>query len=296
MWQLSVTVTPEAEEAVTEYLSALFGHSASSYTDLESGLTTVAVYLEKKPPWNALARAELLNLLEKIACDGLTVGPAKVRLSCLPRQDWAESWKQHFRALEVGSVLLVKPSWIRRRPRADQSMIILDPGLSFGTGQHPTTDFCLQQVVSFRPRAQPQSFFDLGTGSGILALAAARLGYSPVKAIDFDPEAVRIARANGRLNGLAGSVDFEQQDVARLSRRPVQTYTLVCANLTADLLIEHRDRILTQMADRSVLVLAGILDREFHLVRRSYEHAGCRLLRSRKKGEWQSGVFRSHRI
>ena len=135
------------------------------------------------------------------------------------REDWAESWKRHFKPIEIGDALLVKPSWSKRRPRKNQAVVILDPGLSFGTGQHPTTAFCLREIVrlklakergrlarEFKTRHHAdepsalQSFLDIGTGSGILAIAAAKLGYQPVHAFDFDAEAVRIARANARAN------------------------------------------------------------------------------------------------
>ena len=92
-------------------------------------------------------------------------------------------------------------------------MVVLDPGLSFGTGQHPTTGFCLEQLAAWRSAGIPQSCLDLGTGSGILAIAAAKLGYAPVKALDVDPDAVRTACANARRNRVSARIRFQQQDV-----------------------------------------------------------------------------------
>ena len=289
LWQLSLTTTPKAEEVLSDWLSLRFGQLATSYLDLETGLVTISLFLQRRPPWSSSFRDALRQEIRSLADFGSA--PFRLSLVKLRRQDWAESWKRHFRPLEVGSALLVKPSWHRRRPRPRQAMIILDPGLSFGTGQHPTTGFCLQQVVAHRPKGSPKSFLDLGTGSGILAIAAAKLGYAPVSALDFDPDAVRIARMNARKNRVADRIDFQHQDVLRLSRRAKQQYSLVCANLTADLLLKNRDRIVPQTAPGGHLVLAGILRTEFESVRKHYTSPRLRLLRTRKQGEWESAAF-----
>ena len=142
-------------------------------------------------------------------------------------------------------------------------MVVLDPGLSFGTGQHPTTAFCLRQLVARRRPGEAQSCLDIGTGSGILAIAAAKLGYAPVDAFDFDPEAVRIARANARRNGVAARIRFSRQDLTKLPRRSARKYSLVCANLISSLLLAERERILARLQPDGVLVVAGILKEEF---------------------------------
>src|SRR5262249_31938257 len=152
------------------------------------------------------------------------------------QEDWAESWKRHFKPIEIGSTLLIRPGWSKRLARKGQATMILDPGLSFGTGQHPTTAFCLEQLVARRVRGQSQSLLDLGTGSGILAIAAAKLGYRPITAIDCDAEAARIARANARRNRVSHRVHFLQKDVAKLPGRPAEKYSMVCANLIAPIL------------------------------------------------------------
>src|SRR5262249_42097181 len=157
---------------------------------------------------------------------------------------------------EIGSSLLIRPSWSRHRVRPGQGTVVLDPGLSFGTGQHPTTAFCLEQLVACRRRAESQSFLDIGTGSGILAIAAARLGYSPIQAIDCDAEAVRIACANARKNRVEKRIHFSQRDVAKLPVRPARKFSLVCANLISTILLAHQKQILAQVEEKGVLVVA----------------------------------------
>ena len=185
---------------------------------------------------------------------------------------------------------MLKPSWSGRKARKSQVVVVLDPGLSFGTGHHPTTAFCLEQLVRFRCD-QPQSLLDVGTGSGVLAIAATRLGYNPVIGFDVDAEAIRIARANARRNRVERQIQFHQEDLASARLRLAHGYSVVCANLTADLLLGHRDRFLAWLEPGGLLVLAGILKEEFGKVQRHYERAGLRRVAGSTKGEWHSGSF-----
>ena len=289
LWQISVATSAEAEDAVSAWLENLFGASASSYTDVETRAVTVALCLEQKPAWDRAARRQLAEGIARIRACGLEAGPATFKLARLPRRAWVDSWKRHFPALEIGSALLLRPSWSRRRARKGQTVIVLDPGLSFGTGRHPTTAFCLRQIVAqFRP-GEGQSFLDIGTGSGILAIAAAKLGYQPVRAFDFDPDSLRTASRNAARNRV--QVPFSRGDVTQLSVRTSARYSLVCANLISNLLIAECERIAARVRPGGVLVLAGILKEEFTQVRATYEAAGLGLIAKRVDQEWCSGAF-----
>jgi ribosomal protein L11 methyltransferase len=304
LWKVSVTTTPEAEDAVAELLSATFGLPASTYTNSETGVSTVTVYLQQEPNGLPQDREEISAGLKRIHRCGLSIGSGKIVMVKIRHEDWAESWKRHFQPIEIGDDLLIKPSWSKRKTRKGQAVIVLDPGLSFGTGQHPTTSFCLQQIVvatSAQRRRRSQSaatgmsFLDLGTGSGILAIAAAKLGYSPVVAMDFDPEAIRVARANARANVVESKLQIVLQDVSKLPIRPRQRgqeYDLACANLISDLLITQGHRIVAQLKRTGTLVLAGILKAEFAAVQRVYKALGLSLVAHRKEKEWCSGSFR----
>ena len=215
----------------------------------------------------------------------------EVSLGRVPQKDWAEAWKRHFHPLEIGSRLLIRPSWSRRRPKKVQAVVVLDPGLSFGTGQHPTTAFCLEQLVARRRPGQAQSLLDVGTGSGILAIAAAKLGYAPVDALDIEPDAVVTARRNAHRNRVAGRIRFRRQDFRQATARGARSYSVVCANLVSNMLVEERERLRARVEPGGVLVLAGILATEFPLVQKAYEAAAWRLVASRKQNEWRSGAF-----
>ena len=222
---------------------------------------------------------------------GLSVGSARISIVKLPRENWADSWKRHFPALEIGKELLVKPSWINRKLKPGQKLVVLDPGLSFGTGQHPTTGFCLREIARHAKAEKPRSFLDMGTGSGSLAIAAVKLGYTPVEAFDFDPQCVKVSHDNARRNRVESQIRITQADLTKLPRRAAKQYDFVCANLLANLLIAERDRILARVKPDGVLVVAGILKREFPEVQSVYEAAKWQLVASKVEKEWRSGTF-----
>ncbi len=291
LWRISVPVTAESEEVVSELLECILGTPPVAWHDARTGRTVVSAYVDKKSGWIGKARAQIEAGLARVRHCGLALGWTRIQATRLRREDWAESWKRHFRAMEFGRALLVKPSWVRRRPRAGQQVVVLDPGLSFGTGQHPTTGFCLEQIVAGRTPGAAQSLLDIGTGSGILAIAAVKLGYRPVEAYDADADAVRVARANARQNGVARRLGLAQRDLTREPLRSVQKFDMVCANLTFDLLLSERSRIVNRVRPAGALVLAGILRTQFPAVARAYGRLGLQLKVSRRENEWESGVF-----
>jgi ribosomal protein L11 methyltransferase len=311
LWRVSVATTPEAEDAVSELLGAVLGQPVSSYFNLETGVCLVTVYLQQKfmnlgapasrrrvssmpagrRRFQEQVRREILGGLRQIKNCGLKIGSAKVTLAKVRREDWSESWKRHFKPIEIGNALLVKPSWSNRRPRKNQAVVVLDPGLSFGTGQHPTTAFCLRAMVGSRKKRPRWSFLDMGTGSGILAIAAVKLGFSPVCAFDFDPEAVRIARANARVNGVQKKLRIVRKNVTKLPVHAVKQYDLICANLISTLLISERRRLVAQLKCDGTLVLAGILKSEFSQVQKAFAELGLKLAGRKVEGEWCSGSF-----
>jgi ribosomal protein L11 methyltransferase len=320
LWRVSIITTPEAEDAVSELLGTVPGQPVSSYFNTKTGVTTVTAYCRRKPAWPAEWRAKIRVGLDQIKNCGLKIGSGKVTIAKMRREDWAESWKRHFKPIEIRfqsrrdehresltlpgksgrretppserRSLLVKPSWSKKLPRKNQAVVVLDPGLSFGTGQHPTTAFCLRELARCGKKEACWSFLDIGTGSGILAIAAAKLGYAPVHAFDFDPDAVRIARANARANGVHNQLRIVRRDVTKLPIQPVRQYDLICANLISTLLVAERCRIVAQLKRGGRLVLAGILKSEFLAVQKVFAKLGLKPAASKTEKEWRSGSFR----
>jgi ribosomal protein L11 methyltransferase len=288
---ISITTSLSAEDAVGVLLELEQGQTPSSYADALTRLSTVSVYGEIETRDVAGIKRRLREGLQALAADGIDVAPARIQVKKVPARDWSESWKRHFKPLDLGPRLLVKPTWSRRVPKKTQALVVLDPGLSFGTGQHATTRFCLEQLVALRDPQSVQSMLDVGTGSGILAIAAVKLGYQPVNAFDFDADCVRVANENTELNEVAAVLSVTHDDITQVPKKPKQRYSVVCANLIYDLLIAERDRLLARVTPGGSLVLAGILETQFGMVRKAFEEAGWKLVAATTDKEWRSGTF-----
>lgn len=301
LWRISVVTTADAEDAVSELLATITGFPAVAYFHLETRASHVNVFGEQGRFDPQAVRRQIAAGLHRIKNCGLDTGAPKLEIARVKRENWAESWKRHFKPIEIRlparkgapppPSLLVNPSWCKRRPLKNQAVVTLNPGLSFGTGQHPTTSFCLRELLRSRVPGAPQSLLDIGTGSGILAIAAVKLGYSPVEAFDFDPEAVRVAGANARKNRVAHRLAPARGDLTQLPLRPRRQFDVVCANLISTLLIAQRRRIVNRLKPGGTLVLAGILAAEFAEVQRAFADLKLQLCSSQIKNEWCSGAF-----
>lgn len=187
-------------------------------------------------------------------------------------QDWAHAWKAHYKPFRVGRRLWIEPSWEKSElPQSGDIVLTLDPGMAFGTGLHPTTQMCLQAIEQY---LQPgMSVLDVGTGSGILATAAGKLGAAGVLAIDNDPQAVSAAEANVIANGLEGRVTVLQ---GVLGGVPVGHYDLVIVNILAPVIVEllQEHRLFAYLAPEGRLILSGIIDEQQPEVQSAVEASG----------------------
>lgn len=288
MWRVSISSSAESEEAVVQLLQDVSGVSAAVYCDARTGRRVVSAYPASLPP---AARAELRRALRRLPRAKPGDRPPRLTVNKMRPENWAHSWKRHFHPLDIAGQLLIKPAWSRRRRRPGQRVVILDPGLSFGTGHHATTSFCLAQLAACRRARTGQSFLDIGTGSGILAIAAAKLGYSPVEAFDFDPESIRVSRQNAKKNRVQDRVSPRRRDLIRLPLQSRRQWDVICANLTADLLAAGAGKIRARLKPGGHLIVAGILCSEFANIRDLFVTLGLTLAKSVIKKEWQSGRF-----
>jgi ribosomal protein L11 methyltransferase len=291
MWHVSVVSSSALEEELVRRVEEIFQIPAVVYHDVRTGRCTVSVYPSSLRALQIRRGTDRRATLRKLLGDIVKSTRVHLSIARLPRKNWAESWKRHFHPLEIGDSLLVKPGWSRRRARRGQRVVILDPGLSFGTGHHPTTAFCLAQLAACRVPGAAQNFLDIGTGSGLLAIAAAKLGYSPVEAFDFDPESIRVSRDNARRNRVAESVNPRQRDLKRLSIQSRKKWDVICANLTADLLLSQAEKICARLKPGGQLILAGILRTEFRQICDKFATFPLTLAKDEVKEEWHSGRF-----
>ena len=288
--QVSLATTLEAAEAVGIILERIFGQAPSVYQHPEQSGPVISIYPPAKQRITGAQRRQLAGELEALESCGVPVGDGELKVKPLGREDWVDSWKRHFKPLNIRGKILVRPDGIRAKAQPGQKLVVLNPGLSFGTGQHATTCYCLEQMVARRVRS-PQSLLDVGTGSGILAIAAAKLGYVPVKAFDFDAVAVQVARDNAKRNRVPEKIRLSIGDINNMSRRPRVRYDMVCANLFHDLLKANAEVLIARVKPKGCLLLAGILEEQFDSLRDVFEATGMRLRHSKRQGEWRSGTF-----
>jgi ribosomal protein L11 methyltransferase len=218
------------------------------------------------------------------------------QLHTLKREDWEHFWKRFFHVDKVSARMVIRPSWETYEAKAGEQVIDMDPGMSFGTGQHGTTRACIQFLDQLAGGGSAGSLLDAGCGSGILAIAGAKLGYGPIRAFDYDADAVAIAVENAENNGCTTRIALDTADVFDLPPHP--QYDVVVANILAPVLIEAAPRLVAALAPHggARLILAGILHAQYPAVRERFESLGLLELQTRQIDEWTSGMlcFRDH--
>jgi ribosomal protein L11 methyltransferase len=247
---------------------------------------TVRAYLPRQGDLAQRRRA----LRREVAALGLS---SALRTRWRREEEWAEAWKRFFGVERVGRRLVVCPTWIEYAPRAEEVVIRLDPGMAFGTGQHPTTRLCLEALESrLRPGQEvraPARVLDLGTGSGILAIAAARLGAARVIALDVDPAAVDVARQNVAANGVEGQVRVLEGSLGAAGPLPggdVPPFDMVLANISSAGIAEMAPALARALAPGGTLVASGIGDASVEVCRGALEKAGLSVLDQAGRDGW----------
>ena len=300
--ELSVAADIEAVEAVSEILTRF----APGGTSVEPGfgLTDEGLGAVVDPTKPAIVRAYLPGLdpagvrgaitaattsLGHLQAFGLRpIGELQARL--VHEVDWAEAWKSHFPVLRVGRRLVIRPTWRRHRRLPDDVVLSMDPGMAFGTGLHPTTRLCLaalealadEGLLANGPAGGSARVLDVGCGSGILAIAAGKLGARDVLGVDTDPIAVESTLANARRNGLTRRIRVRQGSVPTGDR----PFDLVLANLIASLLIQLAPALRGELAPGSRMLASGIFrDREGDVVA-AFRAAGLQMGRRWAEEDW----------
>ncbi len=205
---------------------------------------------------------------------------------------WAEKWKEHFHARKVGRRIVIKPSWEEIRPEKGDVVLTVDPGQAFGTGTHETTQMCLRFIEDlFELSPPPRAVLDVGTGTGILGIAAARLGAATVLAVDTDPVAVEVAEKNAGLNDVSGIFRSEGTTLAAIEGQ----FDLVLGNLIAEILIDLAADLVGRCVPGGHLVLSGILQEKTGWVIEEFAKCGATFAQRAAEGQWSAVLLRRER-
>ena len=291
----------------------------SSYRDIEEDFTRMRIYLED-PSCAGEAKRRLKSAMDVVGVD------APIETGDIPDEDWKLAYRRHFKTEEIGRRLLIVPEWELEAVRAsiDQSnnqdnrtIVHLDPGMAFGTGKHETTRACLEyidEICSQLPAPCSLSFLDMGCGSGILSIAAAKLGFAPVAGFDIDEEAVAASRENAAKNGVdvdyrvfalgKGAVTLDSSieaakglypDLALQGKandpdqKPFPSADLVVANILGPLLIAFADEIVGYV--KKSIAISGILSELYPEVLAAFAARGFREVSRKTLGEWTTGLL-----
>ncbi len=231
--------------------------------------------------------ADALRALREGA-DGDRLGALTMDRQSVADEDWAENWKKYYKPFRVGTRLVVKPTWERYDAKPDDLMIELDPGMAFGTGTHETTHMCMELLEKkLRPGMR---VMDVGTGSGILAIAAAKLGAESVLAIDIDPDAVKVARENVILNGVESGVRVVEGDLVQSEAMPCE---LAVANIVADAICMLAGPLTRHLLPQGLLICSGIIKEREADVLAAAKAAGYTVEDRLAQGEWVALSLRS---
>lgn len=309
--EVTITLSPPAADLAATLL-------------IESGATAIAVTDGARPriqthlpdgPVLEDALARVRRYLASLRVAGVDPGPARVLARRYRDRGWSARWKAFFRPIRIGGRLLIKPSWDTTAVKEGDLVVELDPGMAFGTGQHATTRMCLElleealrefTVVSSRPTGRntrrssgitremsavnrPPAVLDVGTGSGLLAIAAMRFGAGTVVAVDIDEVACRIASDNIRRNGSNGRIVVKHGSLEMVGRR---AFDVVLANLTKEGLIGLAPRLARSLRPGGALIVSGILRHQERGVIAAFRGSGMRPEQARREREWAALMLR----
>lgn len=283
VFRIRMPASPDEIDALLDAM-AILEPPPGSFEDVDSGNAWIEAFRTSRREADDFA-LQIARIAE--AVDGKTRAATVEELA---REDWTESWKRFFHVLHITDRITIRPAWEEYTANPGEIVIDIEPGMSFGTGIHNTTQSCIRflQSLAEGPGGTDRAVVDMGCGSGILAIAARKLGFGNVSGYDYDPAAVRIARENAAANGL--DIPFAEGNALD----PVlPAGDIFVANILAPVLIQAAPAIANAVSahPRHALVLSGILDSQYGAVRDAYAAHGFHETDTILSGEWRSGLF-----
>lgn len=296
----TVPVERSEEAAAIANMTVPYGIYIEDYSDLEQSAWDIAhidliddelVAMDRTKAVIHLYISECDNpdeaiafLKERMTATGIDF---KVNREKVDDADWSENWKKYFKAFEVGEHLAVCPSWEKYDNRDNRTVISIDPGAAFGTGTHATTYLCMSILEN--KVNETTEVLDIGTGSGILAIASMLLGAKSAIGVDIDAQSVKTAKENALINGVADKTEFLVGDLAdRISGK----HQIVCANIVADVIIRLFDNVADFIADDGILIISGIIDIRASDVESAAAQHGFEITEAYEREEWRAYVLK----
>ena len=301
--EVLIKVDPQAVEAVTDILYGLGAQGVAidepvdverlredelywDYIDeklLENDTeeTKIMAYFSEEetnlPEKIAVIREKIRNLTEF----GLSIGSGTVELSNVNQEDWESAWKQYFKPVHVTDRIVVKPEWEEYSPQEGEIVIEIDPGMAFGTGTHETTSMCINQIE--KNLKAGDRVIDIGSGSGILSMAAVLLGAEKATGVDLDPVAVRVALENVELNNLQDKIEILHGNLTDVIREKAD---IVVANIMADIILILLEDVREFIKDDGMFISSGIIQEKRAAVEARLLEKNFSIVEVETKGEW----------
>ncbi len=290
--EISLRVNGEAAEAIATELQRWVHQGVSIEQDEfapdtfdegevpESDMLTVRGYF----PADERAEETRLQIERALGYMNMMLPMPAPQYRTVAEEDWAEAWKAHYKPIRLGKRTLIRPLWVEVDPQPDDIVLALDPGMAFGTGTHPTTQLCLEALEWMV--SPPLDVLDLGCGSGILSIAAAKLGANKILALDIDPIAVKVTQENAAQNGVAERIIAQQgnlESVITSARR----FDLVVVNILAKIIIAMCDQNLGDtVRPGGRAIFSGIIEEQADEVEAALRKTGLEPVQRQQQGDW----------
>ncbi|MCO5297636.1 MAG: 50S ribosomal protein L11 methyltransferase [Fimbriimonadaceae bacterium] len=260
-------------------IAFVFAQSGCDGTEVLDRPPSMVGYVPVVPGWE--------TRVSNLAVSLKSAGTSEIRIATVEEEDWAESWKAHFPPMRIGRHWVVRPSWETEVLEPGDRELVLDPGQAFGTGDHPTTRMCLRLLEGLP--LEGRTVLDVGCGSGILSIAAAKAGAASVLGVDIEPGAVEVARRNAAVNGV--TLELREQDALGEAEDGVR-WDVILSNIISATLIRMAPLVGSRLSPGGVWIVSGIIRSNWADVHETALRSGMRLEERVEEGEWVGAQFR----